>query len=48
MFHNHRKILTGGRPCARLGLVSLFNDISTLVDYLMPNPSLHKNGSDTV
>ena len=28
-----------------LGLVSLFNSISTFVSYLMPNPSFKKNSS---
>ena len=30
------------------GLVSLFNDISTFVSYLMPKPSLKKNSNDTI
>ena len=27
---------------------SLFNDISTIVGYLMQRPSLYKNSSDTI
>ena len=30
------------------GLVSLFNDISTFVGYLMPKPSFQKNSSGTI
>ena len=33
---------------AWLGLVSLFNGISTIVSYLMPKQSLLKNSSDTI
>ena len=32
----------------QLGLVGLFNGISTFVDYLIPKSSLQKNSSDTI
>ena len=32
----------------RNGLVSLFNGISTFVDYLMPKPFSEKNSSGTI
>ena len=32
----------------RFGLVSLFNDISTLVGYLIPKPFAWKNSSGTI
>ena len=32
----------------QLGLVSLFNDISTFVDYLMPEPSSKKNKRESI
>ena len=37
-------------PCiyGLVGLVSLFNGISTSVCYLMPKPSLKKKSSDTI
>ena len=31
-----------------IGLVSLFNGISTFSDYLMPKPHLQKNSSDAI
>ena len=31
-----------------IGLVSLFNVISTIMTYLMPNPFLQKNSNDTI
>ena len=36
------------RERERFGLVSLFNDISTFMGYLMPKPSFEKNSSDAI
>ena len=32
----------------KIGMVSLFNDISTFVGYLMPMPSPQKNNGDII
>ena len=31
-----------------IGLVSLFNGISTFMGYFMPEPSMYKNNNDTI
>ena len=53
-FQNHREFCISHFPgqvlvCAFIRVfILLFNGISTLLGYLMPNPSFYKNSADTI
>ena len=48
-FHWSKECLQSYKTClVWFGLVSLFNGITTFMSYLVPNPSLLKDSSDTI